>query len=122
MPRISSIWFSINPATRRPMRSNAWEIFFRSSKTSGTTRFAASVGVEALRSAASSVKGLSFSCPIALTIGVLQFATARTTFSSEKTSKSWKLPPPRAKIMTSTSGSESSSSIALMISGAALSP
>ena len=46
------------------------EIFLLSSTTSGTTRLAASVGVEALRSATSSMIGLSFSCPIADMTGV----------------------------------------------------
>ncbi len=49
-----------------------------SSATSGTTRLAASVGVEARRSATSSSSGRSFSCPIALTSGVTHAAAVRT--------------------------------------------
>ena len=69
---------------------------FSSSVTSGTTRFAASVGVEARRSATSSSSGRSFSCPIALTTGVVAAATARSSRSSLKPSRFWKSPPPRA--------------------------
>ena len=50
----------------------------------GTTRFAASVGVEARRSATSSSSGWSFSWPIALTTGVDAAATARSSRSSLK--------------------------------------
>ena len=78
--------------------------------TSGTTRFAASVGVEARRSATSSRIGRSASCPIAETIGVLAAAAVRTSPSSLKPSRFWKSPPPRATMITSTSGSATSSS------------
>ena len=75
-----------------------------SSPTSGTTFFAASVGVEARRSATRSSSGVSGSCPIAETTGVRHAATARTSCSSENGSRSSTLPPPRATMITSTSG------------------
>ena len=68
---------------------------------SGTTRRAAAVGVDARTSAARSQSGVSCSCPTAETIGTVQSATARTTRSSEKGSRSSKLPPPRASTITS---------------------
>ena len=68
-------------------------------------RAAAAVGVDALTSAARSQSGVSCSCPTALTIGTGQPATARTTRSSLNGSRSSKLPPPRARTTTSTSGS-----------------
>ena len=75
-----------------------------SSPTSGTIFLAASVGVEARRSATRSSSGASGSCPIADTTGVRQAATARTSSSSENGSRSSTLPPPRATTITSTSG------------------
>ena len=71
--------------------------------SSGTTRRAASVGVEARTSATRSSSGASCSWPIALTTGVRQAATARTRPSSENGSRSSTEPPPRAITMTSTS-------------------
>ena len=53
-------------------------------------RLAASVGVEARTSATRSNSGESFSCPIALTIGVSHEAARRTSDSSLKGSKSSK--------------------------------
>ena len=50
---------------RMPRRARACSTRTSSSATSGTTRFAASVGVEARRSATSSSSGRSASCPIA---------------------------------------------------------
>ena len=52
------------------------------SRASGTAIFAASVGVDARRSATRSRIGLSGSCPIALITGVLAAPTARTKPSS----------------------------------------
>ena len=92
------------------------------SRTSGTTFFAASVGVEARRSAAKSMSVQSSSCPIAETIGLRHAAVARTTFSSEKPMRSSKLPPPRATMMTSTLGSSSSLRIAWTTSGGHCAP
>jgi hypothetical protein len=76
---------------------------------SGTTRLAASVGVEARTSAARSISGVSTSCPIAETIGVSAPATRRVSCSSEKGSRSSSEPPPREMMMTSTSSRASSS-------------
>ena len=64
--------------SRCPSRARAWRTACSSSPTSGTTRFAASVGVDARRSATSSSSGRSASWPIALTIGVCAAAAART--------------------------------------------
>ena len=60
-------------------------MFALSWAASGTVRFAASVGVDARRSATSSKSGRSFSCPIAETIGVVAAAAALTNASSLKT-------------------------------------
>ena len=73
-----------------------------------TTRFAASVGVAARRSATLSSTGLSGSCPMADTTGVPAAATARCSASSENGRRSSTEPPPRAMMMTSTLGSASS--------------
>ena len=89
------------------IRSSDSAILLRSSTTSGTTRLAASVGVDALRSDTSSMIGLSFSWPIAEMTGVSQAATALTSASSLKPTRSRKPPPPRVMIITSTSGSSS---------------
>src|SRR5215469_18575976 len=78
------------------------------SATSGTARRAASVGVDARTSATRSSSGTSCSWPMALTTGVTQPATARTSSSSENGSKSSAEPPPRAMMITSTAGSASS--------------
>ena len=90
-----------------------------SSATSGTTRLAASVGVEARTSATRSSSGVSTSWPIALTTGVRAPATARTSASLLNGSRSSTEPPPRAMTMTSTSGSRSSSSTAALTSATA---
>src|SRR5207237_1102014 len=79
-----------------------------SSARSGTTRRAATLGVEARASAARSQSGVSCSWPTAETTGTGQFAIARTSRSSLKGSRSSKLPPPRATTITSTSGSRQS--------------
>ncbi len=94
--------------TTRRARSRAWRTRCASSRTSGTTRLPASVGVEQRTSATRSTSGLSGSCPIALTTGVRQRATARHSASSLNGSRSSTLPPPRASTMTSTSGAASS--------------
>ena len=93
---------------RMRMRSMALPISCHCSCTSGTTFFAASVGVEARRSAARSISVQSSSCPMAETIGVSHPAVARTTASSENPMRSSNEPPPRATMITSTSGSASS--------------
>ncbi|SIH62182.1 Uncharacterised protein [Mycobacteroides abscessus subsp. abscessus] len=85
-------------------------------------RFAASVGVEARRSATSSRIGRSASCPIAETTGVVAFETARTSASFEKGSRSSMLPPPRAMTMMSISGSASSSARFFITPGTASGP
>ncbi|OUD86762.1 hypothetical protein BC477_02115 [Clavibacter michiganensis subsp. michiganensis] len=117
---------SISPRTcevrRMPIRARACCTRDSSSETSGTTRLAASVGVDARRSATSSSSGRSASCPMALTSGVRHAAAVRTSFSSLKTSRFWKSPPPRAMTMTSTSGSSSSTPMARVTSPAARSP
>ena len=105
----------------RPRRA-ASAIVASSSATSGTMRFAASVGVDARKSATRSRIGLSPSCPIAETTGFFAFATARTSLSSEKGSRSSTLPPPRAKTTTSTPGASSSDSNASIIASTAPSP
>ncbi len=122
MPPSRSISCVTIAVTRLPMRARACWTRASSSATSGTTRFAASVGVDARRSATSSSSGRSASCPIALTTGVWQAAAVRTSASSLKASRFWKSPPPRATMITSTSGSASSSRIAAATSAAARSP
>ena len=89
---------------------------------SGTRRRPASVGVEQRRSATWSTSGVSGSCPMAETTGVRHAATARHSVSSENGSRSSTLPPPRARTMTSTSGSRSSTPIASTICGTASAP
>ncbi len=110
------------PVTRASIRPRACRTRASSSAMSGTTRLAASVGVEARRSATSSSRGRSASCPIALTTGVRHSATARISRSSLNGSRFWKSPPPRATMMTSTSGSVSSDLIAPATSDHARSP
>ncbi len=92
------------------------------SRRDGTTRFAASVGVDARRSATKSTSGASCSWPIALTTGVRQEATARTRASLLKGSRSSTLPPPRARMITSTSGIASSSASAAVTAATACTP
>ena len=94
-------------ARRRRSRCRARPL--SSSPTSGTTQLAASVGVEARTSATRSSRGVSTSWPIALTTGVTAAATARTSVSLLKASRSSSEPPPRAMTMTSISRSASSS-------------
>ena len=116
----------VSLSTRALIRMRIWPIApaisCHCSCTSGTTRLAASVGVEARRSAARSISVQSSSCPTAETIGVTQAAVARTTPSSEKPMRSSKLPPPRATMITSTSGSASSRWIAAMTSAGHCAP
>ena len=76
-----------NPVTRLSIRARACCTRASSSATSGTTRFAASVGVDARRSATSSSSGRSASWPMALTRGVTQAAAVRTSVSSLKVSR-----------------------------------
>lgn len=109
-------------AQRAQPRPWSWRTRSISSPTSGTTFFAASVGVEARRSATRSSSGESGSCPIAETTGVRAAATVRTTSSSEKGSRSSTLPPPRATMITSTSGRASSSLTACTTCGTAFTP
>ena len=92
------------------------------SRTSGTTFFAASVGVDARRSATRSSSVQSSSWPIAEIRGVWAAAAARTTPSSENPIRSSKAPPPRATMITSTSGSASICAIALITSEGHCSP
>ncbi len=96
--RVVSRW----SAARRPASPP------RSSPSSGTTSRAAAVGVEARASAARSQSGVSCSCPTAETTGTEHAATARTTCSALKGRRSSKLPPPRARTITSISGSAAS--------------
>ena len=110
-------------------RSTTARIFCRprsisssSAARSGTIRFAASVGVEARKSATKSNRGASSSWPTAETSGVRAAKAARTTDSSEKPSKSSKAPPPRVTTKTSTSGRASSSAMAAETSAAQLTP
>ena len=103
-------------------RSRAWVSRARSSLTSGTIRLAASVGVEARKSATRSSSGVSRWCPIALTRGVRQAAATRTRDSLLNGSRSSNDPPPRATTITSTRGSRSSSAIAALTSGTARGP
>ena len=100
----------------------AWRTPASSSATSGTIRLAASVGVEARRSATSSRMGRSASWPMALTTGVTAAATARISSSLLNGRRSSSAPPPRAMTMTSTSGRESSSRSARMIWATAVLP
>ena len=76
-------------------------------------------GVAARASAARSQSGVSCSCPTADTIGTREEATARTTASSLNGSRSSKLPPPRARTTTSTSGCAVSAASAATIARAA---
>ena len=98
MPCCTCCW------SRVVRRERSWSTRARCSPTSGTTRLAASVGVEARTSATSSSSGRSFSWPMALTTGVVAAATARTRRSSLKPSSVCGSPPPRAMTMTSTGG------------------
>src|SRR5581483_10329984 len=94
----------------------------RSSSRSGTTSRPAAVGVDARTSAARSHSGVSCSCPTAVTTGTGQPATARTRRSSLNGSRSSKLPPPRARTTTSTSGAAQTAPSAATISRAARGP
>ena len=113
---------STQPRKAAAIRERASAITARSSATEGTTRFAASVGVAARRSATLSSTGLSGSWPMAETTGVPAAATARCSASSEKGSRSSTEPPPRAMMMTSTSGSASSCWRASITSGTVFAP
>ncbi|CAB4839181.1 unannotated protein [freshwater metagenome] len=93
-----------------------------SSAISGTIFLAASVGVDARKSATRSRSGESFSWPMALTIGVVHDAAKRTKPSSLNGSKSSKDPPPRVMTITSISGSASSSRSAADTSVTAAAP
>ena len=62
--------FAIRACSALRARPIAWAMPSRSAASSGTTRFAASVGVDARRSATKSRIGTSGSCPIALITGV----------------------------------------------------
>ena len=108
--------------TARRSRVRAVPIRRTSSVRSGTTRLAASVGVEARTSATKSTSGVSVSWPIAEITGVRQANTARQSASSEKGSRSSTPPPPRAMMITSTAGSRSSTASASMICGTAEAP
>ena len=100
---------STHPRRAAAIRPRASAMRSYSMATSGTTRLAASVGVAARTSATLSSTGLSGSWPMAETTGVCAAATARCNASSEKGSRSSTEPPPRAMMMTSTSGSTSRS-------------
>ncbi len=113
---------SSSPRTVRSARSRNCCTRSSSSPTSGTTFLAASVGVEARRSATRSSSGESGSWPIAETTGVRHAATVLTNCSSENGSRSSTLPPPRATTITSTSGSASSSSTACTTWATAFTP
>ena len=104
-PSSRSPWRSSDLRAPRPSPARARSSEATSSSRSGTTSLAAAVGVDARTSAARSQSGVSCSCPTALTTGTGQPATARTTRSSLNGSRSSKLPPPRARTTTSTSGS-----------------
>ena len=85
----------------------------------------AAVGVEARRSATSSMTVVSDSCPIAATSGVRQRNTASATARSLKAQRSSRLPPPRVTTMASipsSSARRSRASIARATAGAAASP
>ncbi len=107
------------------LRHRRWRVCSmaaRCSLTSGTIRLAASVGVEARRSATKSSRGVSTSWPMALTTGVTALATALTRASLLKGSRSSNEPPPRVITMTSTPRSASSSLSAALTSGTVLGP
>ena len=123
--RIPSSWRRSERTQLRRAPTARWRssaIACCSPSTSGTTFFAASVGVAARTSATRSSTGLSGSCPIAETTGVRIRATARTSASSENGSRSSTEPPPRATMMTSTSSSASSRCSAATTSGTVFGP
>src|SRR5205085_4180796 len=99
----------------RRQRLRSWCTTAFSSVTSGTTHLPASVGVEQRLSATWSTSGVSGSCPIAETTGVVQRDTARHSSSSENGNRSSTLPPPRASTITSTAGSVSNAASASTI-------
>ena len=109
-------------ASARETRWRVCSIAARCSLTSGTIRLAASVGVEARRSATKSSRGVSTSWPMALTTGVTALATALTRASLLKGSRSSNEPPPRVITMTSTLRSASSSLKAALTSGTVFGP
>ena len=96
---------AIHPSSTARARERRVAMRSVSSAMSGTTRLAASVGVDARRSATRSSSGWSGSCPIAETTGVRVAKTARISPSSENGRRSSTDPPPRAMTMTSTVGS-----------------
>ena len=95
---------STQPRSAAALAARSSPISSASATASGTTRFAASVGVAARTSATWSISGESGSCPIADTIGVRASTIARHSASSENGSRSSTLPPPRARMITSTAG------------------
>ena len=93
-----------------------------SSSRSGTTSRAATLGVDARASATRSLSGVSCSWPTAETTGTGHAAIARTSRSSLNGRRSSKLPPPRARMTTSTPGAAATRASASTIAAAARGP
>src|SRR2546423_632684 len=88
-------------------------------QSSGTAASAACVGVEQQTAATSSISVRSVWCPTDAITGTRSSATVRHSASSQNANRSASEPPPRATMMTSTSGVAASSRSAAAIRGAA---
>ncbi len=109
------------PAPRTARRlSNASSA--RSSAATGTASSAAAEGVGARTSATKSAMVKSVSCPTAEITGTRELTIARATPSSLNAQRSSSEPPPRARMITSTSGTAASRRSAAAIAADAPSP